>query len=527
MDPDTLSAPERALWAAFPRGERVDLSGKRSPRGRSIRAEVISALLLGAVPAEPGQLAALRLDGARVTGALRLGHAEVTVPVRLGNCEFGAAVDLASARTRDVDLTGSRLAGLSAPLAQVDGDLALAGCECTGQVVLAGASVAGALRLEGSRICHPGRTALLGNRLAVNDDLIASDAAVDGEVNLAGARVGGIILLSGSTLRNEGGRALDASNTVVGARFLARDGFRAYGETRVVQSRIGADLNFRGARLDNPGGDALLAYGAQTGGAVVLTDGFTAHGRVLLSRASIGTALRLDAARLLNPGGEAIRCQNATGQTLCLDAGLETEGVADFGYSRFALLRDDPACWPARLRLKGFSYESIERPLPAAERVRWLRRDVDGFVPQNYETLAAVYRSRGDDAGARMVLLCRERERREGLPWRARAWSWLQEVTIGYGYRPLRAAGWLAGFVALGTLAFGLHHPPPLTGAPHPAFNPLIYTLDLLVPLVDLGMRSAYDPQGPQRWLAYLLIAVGWVFATTIAAGIARVLRRQ
>jgi hypothetical protein len=31
----------------------------------------------------------------------------------------------------------------------------------------------------------------------------------------------------------------------------------------------------------------------------------------------------------------------------------------------------------------------------------------------------------------------------------------------------------------------------------------------------------------PQRWLAYLLIAVGWILVTTIAAGIARVLRPQ
>jgi hypothetical protein len=48
-----------------------------------------------------------------------------------------------------------------------------------------------------------------------------------------------------------------------------------------------------------------------------------------------------------------------------------------------------------------------------------------------------------------------------------------------------------------------------------------------MVPLVNFGLRGAYDPQGLQRWLAYLLIAVGWIFVTTIAAGIARVLRRQ
>ena len=125
------------------------------------------------------------------------------------------------------------------------------------------------------------------------------------------------------------------------------------------------------------------------------------------------------------------------------------------------------------------------------------------------------------------MLLAREREHRAHLPWYGKVWSWLQEVTVGYGYRPLRAAVWLLAFLAAGTLAFGLHHPPPLAGVPHPAFNPLIYTLDLVLPLVDLGQRSAYDPQGAQRWLAYLLIAVGWIFATTIASGIARVLRRQ
>jgi hypothetical protein len=82
-------------------------------------------------------------------------------------------------------------------------------------------------------------------------------------------------------------------------------------------------------------------------------------------------------------------------------------------------------------------------------------------------------------------------------------------------------------FLALGTLVFGLHHPPPFPGTAHPAFNPFIYTVDLLVPLVDLGMRSSYNPQGPPRWLAYFLVAVGWIFVTTIASGVLRMLRRQ
>jgi hypothetical protein len=198
----------------------------------------------------------------------------------------------------------------------------------------------------------------------------------------------------------------------------------------------------------------------------------------------------------------------------------------DLSFSRFAVIRDDQACWPPQLRLTGVSYDALDPPLGSADRVRWLSRDPDGYLPQNFETLAAMYRRIGHDASARTVLLAKERQRRELFPWYGRAWSWLQEVSVGYGYRPLRAAAWLAAFLVFGTLVFGLHHPPPLRGANAPAFNPFIYTVDLVVPLVNLGMRAAYDPQGSQRWLAYFLIAMGWIFATTIAAGVARVLRR-
>jgi hypothetical protein len=54
-----------------------------------------------------------------------------------------------------------------------------------------------------------------------------------------------------------------------------------------------------------------------------------------------------------------------------------------------------------------------------------------------------------------------------------------------------------------------------------------MYTLDVLLPIVDFGQQSAFTPRGAQQWLGYVLIAAGWILATTVAAGIARTLRRQ
>ena len=62
-------------------------------------------------------------------------------------------------------------------------------------------------------------------------------------------------------------------------------------------------------------------------------------------------------------------------------------------------------------------------------------------------------------------------------------------------------------------------------GTPH--FNPVIYTLDLLLPVVDLGQKYAFNPAGAEQWFSYVLIAAGWLLATTIAAGVARVLSRN
>ena len=525
MDLDDLSKSERALWRAFPRGELVDLTSARGS-ARTVRAEVIGVLLLGAVPPEPGWIATVRLAGARVTGALNLGHSVIPGPVRLRRCEFDSLIDLAGARTRDFDLGGSRLSGLAAPLAEVDGNLSLIGCECSGQVVLTGAHITGALQLQRSLLDSPGRVALLANRLVIDDDLLAQEATVNGEVRLAGAHVDGMIGLDKAVIRGGGRRAVNAFNLSVGAGLFARSGFTAEGEIVLTGARIGANLTFRRAVLSNPGGDALVARDAEVGGYLSF-DECSAHGAIRLSRAKVGAEIDLSGGRFINPGDDAIRCRNTEARRLGLDRDMVTDGAADFRFSRFAIIRDNPSCWPRQLRLSGLGYDVLDPQLPAAKRVQWLLRDIDGYLPQNYETLAEMYRRHGDDAGARTVLLARERRHREELPWYGRAWSWLQDVTVGYGYRPLRAAGWLAAFLCTGTLAFGLHHPPALTGVPHPAFNPLIYCLDLMVPLVNFGLRGAYDPQGPQRWLAYLLIAVGWIFVTTIAAGIARVLRRQ
>lgn len=94
-----------------------------------------------------------------------------------------------------------------------------------------------------------------------------------------------------------------------------------------------------------------------------------------------------------------------------------------------------------------------------------LERDAEGYVPHAYEQLAAAYRQAGDDRAARNVQLAKQRRHRSTRPWYSRMWGYLQDVTVGYGFRPRWAAAWLAGLLAVGTTVFGLHAPEPLKAA--------------------------------------------------------------
>jgi hypothetical protein len=149
------------------------------------------------------------------------------------------------------------------------------------------------------------------------------------------------------------------------------------------------------------------------------------------------------------------------------------------------------------------------------------------FNPEPYERLASVLKESGEDEDAREVLLAKHRRRRETLPPASKLWGYLQDWTVAYGYRPGRAAVWMAVLWAAGSLAFAHAGHPPAASGEHPHWNPALYALDLLLPVVDFGQASQWQLSGGWQWLAAALVLLGWTLATTVAAGATRLLRRS
>jgi len=51
--------------------------------------------------------------------------------------------------------------------------------------------------------------------------------------------------------------------------------------------------------------------------------------------------------------------------------------------------------------------------------------------------------------------------------------------------------------------------------------------VDQLVPIVDFGFKNRWQLHGAAQWVTVGLIAAGWILATTVAAGVTRMLRRS
>ncbi|MFF6986696.1 membrane-associated oxidoreductase [Streptomyces sp. NPDC010273] len=487
MEINDLTPAEEQVWRAFPLGESVDfrtaddedvaLGAGWGPE-RTVRAHVLRALLLNG-PQEAGEIASLSLAGARITGRLDLQYATVDQPVRLRYCHFDDVPRFYASRLRELNFGDSVLPGLTAHAMRVDGVLRLTRSRFRGVVRLAGAKIAGSLFMEGSEIIAPDaeEPVLQLNQAAVGDDLRAAGLRTRGQIRLSGASVAGSVNFNTVDFRNPGDSAVDAEVLAVEGNFLLRE------------ARVEGWVGLRGARI---------------------------AGRLDLSYTS-----------LANPGGPALLASSTTMGELWLRESPPVQGGVVLRNAQIDVLLLEPEVLPEQVFLTSLAYTSLIPHETAERRLTMLERDGDGYVPHAYEELAAAYRRVGDDQAARRVQLAKQRRVRGTRPWYGRVWGYVQDATVGYGFRPLRACAWLLSLLAIGSLAYGLHHPHALKAAEAPHFNPVFYTLDLLLPVISFGQEESFAPDGWYQYLAYGLIITGWILATTVVTGVTRTVSRQ
>ena len=312
-----LSGAEQALWRAFPRGESVDLrvgdpvvddvGGADSwPKQRRIRAEVITALLLGAVPATAGRLAAVRLRGALVTGDVDLRDCEVRHPLSITESRLGV-FRAQNVVCRSVSLEGCRLESFSMPVSRVDGMVDLRSCRMADptteeyRVYLSGAEITGTVQLAG--------------------------AVIHGTVRCNTAKIGGRLILADAELVNEGGRTLEARLLTTGNQVFARH-LHSRGEIMLADARLGGRLLLDGALLENPDGDTISGRQLAINGELTMrrtSRPFVSRGRINLVGARVEGTVAMQQASLSGKA-EALHAGGITVSRSLRLTGADIEG---------------------------------------------------------------------------------------------------------------------------------------------------------------------------------------------------------
>jgi len=248
-----------------------------------------------------------------------------------------------------------------------------------------------------------------------------------------------------------------------------------------------------------------------------------------LAGAKVGDSVDFTGAVLNEPADSTVDLRNVTAARLAARWSRPPH-LADLRHAAIGVLDDDPATWPARVRLRAFSYDVTEHNPgdTVAARLGWVARDVDGYMPEPYEQLISAYRRAGQEEAARKVAIANQWRRRGTLNPAAKAWNWLLYLSVGYGYRTWLAGLWLLALELAGTVIFARAYPANMVAAtPHPMpFNAPVYALDVLLPIISLGQQDSWQPLGGALYAYWTLTILGWALASAFIAGLAGIIKR-
>ena len=563
--PNLTSAERAMLWFSdidnVDRGEfavagtssmRTDPSNDPAHAGdwqtqRQIRASLIRWLCVDHEALGLIDPKGIRVMGARIMGGLDLSLVSVPIPLALDNCVFAEPINLGGAEIPDLELDGSY----------------------TGEIHASGLTVR--------------------NNLSMGKGFHAV-----GAIFLDHAKIGLDLDFGGATLRYSKDPAepfldrlrvtLFAYLIQVGGNVWLNRGFESYGAVDLGGARIGGNLHFDSGRFINPDNVAISVPGASIEGVIYLAS-FGSGGDVEVNGVAnfsydrIADSFIVDHARFLGaPGAQ----HGFIGANMSIarafiwhNATLQNGAQLDLGDASVGLLLDDETSWPdsGKLIIDRFTYNGLSSEpggLPSGRaqhrpaeidavdsRLKWLALQPAGFRSQPFNELAKYYSASGDSAAAVTVYIAEEDDRYSRMGVWGGLWGGFLKATIGYGHRPLLAFYWSVLVILVGWAAVLMgkragvmrltwpENSPPPSGDHAAGLHPLLYSLDVFLPFVNLHQEHYWWPDEASKGeceiagrrievrgstlRAYLWVQIiaGWVLSAIFIAGITGLIKND
>jgi len=576
-----LNLAEQKLLDACRSGEAAVIAEQRPERPdvlNTVRASFLRFLALGGDEDVPVHENGVSLQGVWVEGELNLVSAILPHSLGLINCHL-STINLRYSNVRGfVAFQGCYVESFDGDRMVCSGDVFLnEGFSAKSTVRLADAQISGCLDCS-TAVFNDDRSgdehvgALVCNNAVIGKVFLNKGFFSNGTVSLSGAQIDSDLLCSGGRFDGKKENALLCTGTMIKGFVSLTKGFTSTGMVCLSGAQIGSYLNCIGATFDgtsnkSPGytnGLALRAEAMTVDGILFLHHLKEVKGAISLMSSKVGS-LEDDTWYWLK--GE-----------LMLDG---------FVYDKLA----GSARTDAKSRLAWLNKQSASHA--------GLADNGNNFRPQPWQQLQKVLREMGHLEDARQVAIALEDRLREAKLIKHWMLYWLFGLLIGYGYRPFRlfiitliiwlTCGVFYWYAALygdnGNGVFAPSNPlvfqnpeyaacvpaspaaelegyklscglPSVQGAgnwylckklreEYTGFSPLAYSLDLILPLVDLQQEHDWAPMIPTpkntwigelkahslkhvtRLVVWVEILFGWMSSLLLVAVVSGLTKRR
>ncbi len=515
----------------------------------------------------------LSFDGARIKGSIFLDECMAIGEIRFLVAEIGDQLSCLRAK-----FDNNRDACLSFDGARIKGSVFLKECVASGEVRFLGAEIGGELSCERAEFKISEGTCLNFSRATIRVAVILKECIAIGGVEFLGAEIGGQLLCDGARFQANKGAALTAEGVHIKGHLSMR-GL----EKKMKKFQLIGELNLASANIDS----GLIIENAEL------------EGVLRFIHVSVGQEFRLRKLKgpLSNSDFRHMQCGVLNDD---VDAWGDKNKLNGFVYAAFT---DVVRQGNQKLQAVSTNAESrikwLKRQMP--------RDEQDSYRPQPWRHLQRTLRAMGHDTEAREVGIAHQKVRREygvigqpttGAGYGARLYARTAGILhdfyghlTGYGYKPLKLIPFILGFWLLFggiySIAAQYGHMGPTNPlifqnekyisydwreqlcipdirddlksepsersinwyylkdlpAEYTGFSPFGFSLDLLLPVVDLMQDKDWGPLiptpekslwqeltnfSPPHWVRIAMwveTLIGWFFSLLIVAVISGMAR--
>lgn len=176
----------------------------------------------------------------------------------------------------------------------------------------------------------------------------------------------------------------------------------------------------------------------------------------------------------------------------------------------------DSASFPeeGRIDVRGMTYTELDLNHATPEEGYIYLLDQSPYDGRGYKMLEQYYRAWGHPAYADFVYVkYKFRETNDGLrftDWQW-WWNWFINFFIVYGKGPELAAFWFFLIVMFGWFMFRKEDKMTAKAEAGRKYRPLLYSLDLFLPLVNFGYADAWSPNPENKLIAFYAVIHRWL----------------